>query len=235
MHQISLELSLKISSRWHAGAGEGSLILDRIVRRDSAGQPYIPGSTLKGVVRESCERMCRTLGFPEPQDPHSANLRDAGVFSPLSRTSSPVNALFGNKFEGGELFFRNARAKSEEDFDILIEISRTAMSRGLRTVKPKHLFSSEYSRPLTLESRIDGFHPHLLSYDSDKIPFAYCLLIASIRNVDRIGADKSTGCGMVDIGIVRATYNGRVVKLEEIFDELDSELYEICLEEQESL
>jgi len=231
MHRITLDLAIKFGSRWHAGTGEGSLTVNRIFRRDSANLPYIPGSTLKGIVRESCERLCRTFGFPEPHDPHAANIRDKGVFGPLDQVTSPVDALFGNKFESGEIFFRDVRLDREAEAGKTCEIARTSMYRGLRTVREHHLFTSEYAGEECYQTTIDGFHQHLLATAQNDIPIAYCLLIAGILNIDRIGAEKSTGCGVVDISITKIEYNGRPIKTEEIFDYLDSEMYEICLED----
>lgn len=236
MHRISLDLSITLNSRWHAGTGEGSLTVDRIFRRDSANLPYIPGSTLKGIVRESCERLCRTYGFPEPHDPHATNIRDKGIFGPLNQTTSPVDALFGNKFESGEIFFRDVRLDPESEAEKSYEITRTSMYRGLRTVRDGHLFTSEYAGEECYQTTIDGFHRHLLATAPNDIPIAYCLLIAGILNVDRIGGEKSTGCGIVDIIITKAEYNGREIKPDEIFGFLDAELYELCLmEAQEAI
>lgn len=231
MHRISLDLAIKLGSRWHAGTGEGSLTVNRIFRRDSANLPYIPGSTLKGIVRESCERLCRTFGFPEPHDPHAKNIRDKGVFGPTAQVTSPVDALFGNKFESGEIFFRDVRLNPDAEVGKTCEIARTSMFRGLRTVREHHLFTSEYAGEENYQTTIDGFHRHLLATAPTDIPIAYCLLIAGILNIDRIGAEKSTGCGVVDISITKAEYNGRVIKTEEIFGYLDAELYELCLED----
>lgn len=226
MHRISLDLAIKLGSRWHAGTGEGSQTVNRIIRRDSANLQYIPGSTLKGIVRESCERLCRTFGFPEPHDPHAKNIRDKGVFGPIEQVSSPADALFGNKFESGEIFFRDVRLDQNAVPEKCCEITRTSMYRGLRTVRKGHLFTSEYAGEECFRTTIDGFHRQLLAFESNDIPLAYCLLIAGILNIDRIGAEKSTGCGVVDISITKAEYNGRVIKAEEIFEYLDKGLYD---------
>lgn len=223
MHRISLDLEIKFGSRWHAGTGEGSMTINRIFRRDSANLPYIPGSTLKGIVRESCERLCHILGFPEPHDPHSTKLREKGMFGPIDKLTTPVDALFGNKFESGEIFFRDVRLNQNAVPEKTCEISRTSMYRGLRTVREGHLFTSEYAGEECFRTTIDGFHRQLLATAPSDIPFAYCLLMAGIMNIDRIGAEKSTGCGVVDISITRAEYNGSAIKTEEIFDYLDED------------
>jgi len=51
----------------HIGAGSGSRPdrSDNPVIRDANGQPFIPGSSLKGVVRSFCERLLYTLNHPD--------------------------------------------------------------------------------------------------------------------------------------------------------------------------
>lgn len=236
MHRIRLELSIEMSSRWHTGAGEGSLNVDRMIRRDCAGRPFVPGSTLKGIVRENCERLARTFGFPAPLDPHSVAIRDKAAFGPLREVFSPIEALFGTKYEGGELFFRDARMAPDTESNAPLELARTSMSRGLRTVRKSHLFTSEYAGSARLVTAVDGYHRHLVASAEDDLPFAYCLLVAGVLAVTRVGADKSTGSGMAAVTINRAEYNGSPFLPEAVFDYFDAELYELSvMEVQEAL
>ncbi len=100
MHTLSLDLTIEFVSRWHTGAGEAGIMANRLVQRDARNWPYVPASTLKGVIRHHCEKLCRTLGFPEPCDPHLSDLTQAGRFVPLTADLSPVETLFGNNFLG---------------------------------------------------------------------------------------------------------------------------------------
>lgn len=42
-------------SDWHIGLGQSKGDVDAIVQRDRDGLPYIPGKTLTGILRDSCE------------------------------------------------------------------------------------------------------------------------------------------------------------------------------------
>ncbi|MBW1987367.1 MAG: hypothetical protein JRI50_09130 [Deltaproteobacteria bacterium] len=225
MHTIRLELTIKFLSKWHSGSGEGGLHVDRLIRRDARNWPYIPGSTLKGVVRENCEKLSRSLEFPEPSDPHLTDLSQPGKFTPLSQAPSPVDAIFGNHFEEGGLFFRNAQLTEAPVFHHAYPQSRTRRYRRLGTVKEKHLFTSEYAWPLEFQTTIDGSHRYLKSFSQGDLPYAYCLLVAGILNVERLGGDKSTGCGKVEISIASPfRYNEQPIELESVFEILDPEL-----------
>ncbi len=224
-HHIKIELSIRFISKWHAGSGEGNLVLDRQIRKDVRGWPYMPGSTLKGVIRENCEKLSNTLGFPDPpSDPHQSDLTIQDTFYPLDQLDSPVDRLFGNKYQSGELFFRDARLKSEPPYQYLSQQSRICKYRRLGTAKDQHLFASEYAAPLTLTTCIDGYHRNLRCFDDDDPPLAYCLLIAGIMITRRIGGDKSTGRGRVEIKLDSILYNDHPLDKTIVFDYLDREI-----------
>ena len=224
-HKIHICLTIRCASKWHAGSGEGSLVIDRLVRKNARNNPYIPGSTLKGVVRENCEKLSRTLNFPDPSDPHNTDLTVRDNFHPLNKLDLPVDRLFGNKYEGGCLFFRDARPKEELPYHFLKEQSRICRFRMLGTARDQHLFSSEYAVPVDLRTEIDGYHDDLDCFDESSPPYAYCLLIAGIMMLERIGGDKSTGSGKVEVLLDSIEYNGKSIGGESVFEYLDSELY----------
>jgi hypothetical protein len=227
-HRIHLDLEIRFISRWHAGSGERSFTIDRLVRRDAQNRPFIPASTLKGIVRQSCEKLSRSLGFPEPSDPHQADLTQSHAFIPFDQMASPIDQLFGTKFEPGGLFFRDAHLKDNEDCSTFSS-NRVARYRVLNTARDKHLFSTEYGLPATFQTRVDGWHSRLAHIDKNDPPYAYCLLIAGILAVERIGGDKSIGAGWLDtsipIVIQNAVYNGSPVNMDDVFVLLDPALY----------
>ena len=164
---------------------------------------------MKGVVRENCEKLSRTLKYPEPSDPHNTDLTSRDTFRPLRELESPVDKIFGNKFESGRLFFRDARLLREPSRLFLKHQSRICRYRVLGTVRDRHLFSSEYAEPMELTTTIDGFHDNLVCLGKGDPPYAYCILIAGIMTTGRIGGDKSTGCGNVRISFDSVLCDGK--------------------------
>ncbi len=225
-HRIQLELEIDFPYRWHTGSGEGSFMTDRLIRRDSQNRPFIPASTLKGIIRQSCEKLSRTLGFAEPSDPHQPDLTQSQAFVPFQQMTSPVDQLFGTKFEPGGLFFRDARLSDDEEINTLAR-NRVARHRVLNTAREKQLFSSEYALPAKLKTQIDGRHAGLANMEGYP-PLAYCLLIAAIFAVERIGGDKSSGAGWLNgpIAIARSDYNGSGVDIDLLFDLLNPDYYQ---------
>lgn len=234
-HNIKIALDLHFISKWHAGSGESSLSINRRIQRDARGWPFIPGSTLKGMVRENCEKLSRTLNFPEPADPHQIDLTIQDSFYALDKLESPVDRIFGNKYQSGNLFFRDACRDARLDtlppHYFVRNQSRTSVYRVLGTAREHHLFSSEYVVPMTLSTMIEGYHRKMTYLNEGDTPYEYCLLIAGIMSLERLGGDKSTGSGKVRIQINSIEYNGISLNKESVFEYLDEELYRLTKEE----
>jgi CRISPR-associated protein Csx10 len=75
-------LGITTESDWHVGSGHGVPgSLNAVVRRDADNLPYVPGTTLTGVVRDACLTVARALdnGGEQPwQQWHRVMFGDAG-------------------------------------------------------------------------------------------------------------------------------------------------------------
>jgi len=58
---MNYTLTVTMNSDWHVGTGMGRGELDSIVQRDQDNLPYIPGKTLTGILRDSCEQIALGL------------------------------------------------------------------------------------------------------------------------------------------------------------------------------
>ena len=65
------------NGRWHIGSGYQSAVADRLLRRMGGvkGDPFVPGSQLKGVLRYQCERLALALDL-EAINPHDVTKDD---------------------------------------------------------------------------------------------------------------------------------------------------------------
>lgn len=212
MQRIEIELRIELMTPWHAGSGTGGALIERLVLCDVRGRPFLPGSALKGIVREACERLSRTLGLPEPGDPHSKSGRPR---------RSVVEELFGSPLVEGGLFFRDAAPDEDRDEWLTSASTRTRLQRGLGTVHEKHLFSSETAHPGGLRSVLNGWHGNLWSPDPDYPPLAYALLWAGLLAVERVGGEKSVGRGWCTFSVTRLEWNGRSVSDEDLLTVLE--------------
>jgi len=86
-------------SSLHPGTGQGAGVIDLPVAREvGTALPYLPGSSLKGVLRDQCadDKLCAGLFGPKTADITDANAyAGAAVFSDQRLLLLPVRSLAG--------------------------------------------------------------------------------------------------------------------------------------------
>jgi CRISPR/Cas system CSM-associated protein Csm3 (group 7 of RAMP superfamily) len=113
--RIHLKYTLTFLTPFHFGTGLRAGLLDRTVVRDSGEYLYVPGSTLKGTVREHCERLARL--YENSASDERARVVDLynekQVLWGLSQTSGMITRIFGSQQHPGHLFFNDAHQSPE--------------------------------------------------------------------------------------------------------------------------
>src|ERR1019366_4217465 len=109
--RIQIDYTLEFSSPFHCGTGVRRGLIDRSVMRDGGGYLYVPGTTIKGVVRELCEQLAR---FYEDSDEklrkRIASPHDKAIaLSDLGSKPTLVTRIFGSQIRSGHLFFNDAQ------------------------------------------------------------------------------------------------------------------------------
>ena len=233
--------------RWHVGSGYQSAVADRLLRRMGGvnGDPFVPGSQIKGLLRHQCERLALALGL-EAVNPHAVTKDDQQTlvkhFVPLANSELITDRLFGSRYQGGYLFFTNAMPPSPDNkkkvgAQTAVQ-TRTAIDRVTGTVMEQHLFTTELTEgEVNLQGKIQGRHPAgiLTQYDG-KFPYEYALLVAGLLSLEALGGDKSTGLGRCKVKLEGETlhWNGNPINQDDAlqsFRELSEEWGEWWLEE----
>ena len=229
--RIHLAYTLTFLTPFHFGTGLREGLLDRTVVRDSGEYLYVPGSTLKGTVREHCEQLAR-LYEDKWSDARTRviDLHDEkkGLWG-LGQTSTMIARIFGSHQQPGHLFFNDAHQSDEEraifdgggqgnqsiegkyksaQTDIYTQVR---LDRPTRTSVPGALFTSEFGiRNFAFQGSIEGW---LECTPIKSIPegptYSLLLLLAGMHLLDAIGGNKSTGKGRCNFTITSLTVNGK--------------------------
>lgn len=227
MIDYHLDIKIKIipSHSWHIGSGMGRADVNRLTLKDGLNRPYIPGSHLKGILRQSCENLAETIGL-DVVSPHQTDHVES--FTSSQKTIYIIDRLFGSRFEGGKLFCRSTywSGDAETTFYERAHITaqpRTAIDRALQTSKAKHLFQTEYVHDGFFSTCITGRHSCLTVVQEGDWPLEYALLLGGLCLLDRMGGDKTHGKGRIEIVIDEILFNGEVVSLETALEPLAEE------------
>lgn len=89
-------LFLHALSPLHAGTGQGVGVIDLPIAREKATNlPYVPGSSLKGVLRDSCADDAKRKFVFGPDTAHADESAGAGQFTDQRLLLFPVRSLRG--------------------------------------------------------------------------------------------------------------------------------------------
>lgn len=242
---ISITYSIRFQTPFHFGTGLRVGLIQRSVARDEKNSLYVPGSTLKGVLRERCEQIARLFGL-EARAPHAQTLEQ--TLSEAYPTPDIITRIFGSRFQPGQLFFDDAQLQHDQqawfepdthhenklrrdEFRAWQTEKRTqvTISRLFGTAEPGRLYNSEYGmRSLCFVGCISGLLKGIaLPYiDQPDQPGTYSLLFLFIAlqslDSDFIGGNKSTGAGHICLEITDFQVSGKPMDGEKLLKELDS-------------
>ncbi len=229
-NRLDIDFTIHWQTSWHVGSGFASAGVNRLIKRwPGTRLPYVPGSQLKGVLREACERIASAFGLAVV-NPHAVDrdTQEALVrsFVPLKESDLVIDRLFGSRYCGDCLFVDNAVPVDPPlHYTIPATRTRTAVDRVTGTVLERRLFSSELAdRFLQLRSAIHCRHPAgVLTQHEGGFPYEYMLLVGGLLSIDALGGDKSAGLGRCRIVIDQVRWQGREISLAECLSGLKDE------------
>ncbi len=186
----SKQLEFLRLTRLFCGWGVGRLDVDLVPIRDSHGRPFIPGSTIKGIIREKFLELTVALGIEWERVPSGGEklhhlYRNEYIDEVFGAPDQPdIRAVFSDlklSEEGFQL--------SEEEQKLIL--TRVSIDRRLKKAKPKHLFKTEYSV-------VGAFRGQIILWTSpeniEQNP-NLTLLLGAIKLLRFVGGHRSTGAG----------------------------------------
>lgn len=184
----SIPYKIEFFSYWHAGAGlSGGTYADMIVNKTREGFPYLPGRTIKGLLREAAENIHALSGDLVSQ--------------------SFINEVFGFRTELGFVsqeetpastcFFSNAHLSpaleqqllQDGDHRYLYQVLSSTQLDENGVAKNKSLRQLEVSIPLTLYASIEDF-PEADGKTNYREQMEYCM-----QWIKQLGLNRSRGLG----------------------------------------
>jgi CRISPR/Cas system CMR subunit Cmr4 (Cas7 group RAMP superfamily) len=211
--RIQLTYQLTFTMPFHCGTGLRIGLIDRTIVRDHDGYLYVPGSTIKGVLREYCEQLAHLYEeFDEKMDDAIASPHDEKrALWALGRYNRPtmITRIFGSHSSPSRLFFDDARqtdidkgfydSRGHEKYRSLQTdlATQVRIDRPSRTSVRGALYTSEFGiKDLTFTGSIKGWLECTpIGSSPDSPTYSLLLLLAGLHLIERIGGNKSTGKG----------------------------------------
>ncbi len=176
-------LRLEIRSPWHPGSGRGrGSQYDAVALRSQSGLPYLPGRTLRGLLRDAFECIEHWQ--------HLAPGTTTSLFGELARAGR------GQPSKRGRIRIDNAVIGAAESLwlqctpgaiaALYLAHHQTTIDFGRGVARPKHLRAVELVLPMTLHSRIEIESATAADWDALRV---------ALRLVRAVGAGRTRGFG----------------------------------------
>jgi len=168
----TIKYQIEFFSQWHCGSGlSAGADVDALVVKDADGMPFIPGKTIKGLLKEALED-----------------------YAFLAKKNIDTKKCFGEETATkGTAFFSNATL-SEEEHDGIVnakaqqylynKVSQTAIDDETGTAKQHSLRRIETVVPCTLQGTISDVPEDIKEH-----------LIKAFGMVKRLGQNRTRGLG----------------------------------------
>ncbi len=174
--------SIRFFSRWHCGSGlSAGADVDNLVVKDKNGMPFIPGKTIKGLVREAAENYVRLSG-----DTAYAEMLTIAFGTEAGSEAGTTGCMhFSNAKLGDKEYHAIVAAKAQEY--LYDKLTTTAIGAD-GTAKDFSLRSMEVTVPCTLHGQITDVPEELAA-----------VIENSFGLIKRIGQKRSRGLGRCDM------------------------------------
>jgi CRISPR/Cas system CSM-associated protein Csm3 (group 7 of RAMP superfamily) len=218
-HLIDVRYRLTFDAPFHCGTGLREGLLDRTVQRDTEGHLLVPGSTIKGALRQCCEHLATLFGIPV-RDPHN-ELEAIADYGP----PDVISRLFGTRVAPCTLRFDDALLDQswqeifkDDNWPWQTEVrTQVSISRMTHTAHPALLFTSEYGlRGFSFTGQITGLLEDWPINDISEGPgtFGLSLLITGLLMLERLGGNRSAGLGACHTDLEQLTIDREAIDLE---------------------
>jgi len=215
---VEITFEIQITGSLHIGTGFRRGLLHRTVMRDAESHVYVPGSSLKGKVRNACEDLAKLHGL------EICGSALPGLMCGLKPDACIVCRVFGSPGRPSSLFWRDAHladdlkqlAKDEGRFGMAEARTQVQISRLRGIGAEDRLYTTETARPgLTFSGAVDGWLDGI-PLDSDNLGVTYelMLLLAGLRALDGLGGNRSRGGGDCRIESIACAIDGQLAEVD---------------------
>jgi CRISPR-associated protein Csm3 len=210
VNRYIVEADLKTETAIHIGASSEEFkpsVVDNQVLKDINGKPYIPGSSLKGVLRSFLERILSTeesLKVCTVNNMCLKNVSNAEERKKISRGKTEqefaqyiydniciVCKIFGGSNNGAKLMIRDAKIKSDYYFNGFEIRNGVTIDRDKNTAVEGHLYEVEVVPADTVFS----FKAVADNVTEEEWKYILLLLKAMEEGIIEIGGLTSRGLG----------------------------------------
>lgn len=186
---MNIEYKVEFFTYWHCGSGlSAGADVDALVVKDNDDLPFVPGKTVKGLLREAMEDIAALKGNTFPSDRLFGNSSDEG------------------KNIAGELFFSNAEFPDEDNKSLDTDINHksTKLKDYLYTSLSRTAIDKDGCAKEHSLRKLEVVFPCTLTGVIRNVPDEYMQdVIDGLRFIKRFGANRNRGLGRCQFSVTQ--------------------------------
>lgn len=184
----TIKYSITFYSQWHCGSGlSAGADVDALVVKDRNNMPFVPGKTLKGLIREAVENLVQFEG-------KATKMNDLinETFGKESEATKDDKGVSGSAhFSNAELCDNEYKAIVANNVSTFLYNKVTTTAIGVDGTAQEHsLRSTEVVIPCTLHAEITGVPEAMKD-----------TIIRSFGLIKRLGQKRTRGLGRCDVRV----------------------------------
>jgi hypothetical protein len=194
-------LVIELLDTWHVGTGRSrGQHLDAVVERDAQGLPFLPGRTLRGLLRDAAECLA-AWGHVSEATLHAlfGELSDVEGPGPSVRSRPGALRLSDARLSPELAAWLAAPGNASLRQALYLESFQTAIDPKTGVPKPHTLRGIELTVPLSLQAELE-----VVGLSEAQTQEALQLLAACLPLVRAVGAHTSRGHGRAQISFQEA-------------------------------
>jgi CRISPR/Cas system CSM-associated protein Csm3 (group 7 of RAMP superfamily) len=186
----NIKYKIEFFTDWHCGAGlAAGADMDATVIKDKKGLPFVPGKTIKGLLREAVETLS------DPND----DIKEAFGFNPDELTKADTDFMDKIGKSKGTMFFQNASLPTnEQDYIIQNKLSAHLYRAVASTAIGDNGIAEDHSL-----RKIEVTVPCIIYGEILDVPDAiYNDIENGMKFIKRLGVNRNRGLGRCKFSVI---------------------------------
>jgi CRISPR/Cas system CSM-associated protein Csm3 (group 7 of RAMP superfamily) len=200
MSNTHYNLRFDIQSYWHVGSGRCRGVLEALVHKNPAGLPFLPGRTVKGLLRDAVYR-AEQWGHIPPKTTHcffgsEAVEKDRALFETEAGALGVSDAVLPTDIE---TWLSHPAINPQLRQVLFQQLSANTIDPATGSANPQSLRTIEVAIPLPLTARLEVIQPTRLdNWEQGRKHWIDCLK-PCLSLIRAIGSSRSRGLGRVSV------------------------------------
>lgn len=194
---MKLAFTVRMLSDFHIGAGFGNTTVDSVVARDAQGLPFIPGTTIAGLLRKGLWNLLKLDQLHAYRKcARSGNEEGPAYCTGEAQDSCPLCRILGTPARSKKWQVSSGAIDDPKHRLPSVIRWRNKVNKRTRTAETRKLFNQEYApRDLSFQFTVSNVRTNAPVLEEAAI------IVAAFRTISHVGSSIHRGKGLCEFSL----------------------------------